>query len=99
MLPLILLVVTGTVTTTTSRWQGDVIVTEAEVRDGSGASVKLTQLGGSVGGLGMSFSHQPALVEVGDAVTIDGARVVSVASRASLLPAGGNASYGVQRTA
>ncbi len=95
------LAVTGTVTATSSRWHGDVIVTEAEVRDATGTTLRVVQLGGSVDGLGMTFSHQPVLVREGDRVTIDPATrsVVDVAPRAALLPVEGTATYGVQRTA
>jgi hypothetical protein len=89
----------GTVTDASSRWQGDVIVTEARVRDATGSTITVVQLGGSVDGLGMTFSHQPELVHEGDTVTIDLATrtVVAVAARAA--PVDGNATYGVQRTA
>jgi hypothetical protein len=101
MLSAVLLVVTGTVTDTSSRWEGDVIVTDAWVRDGSGATIQAVQLGGSVDGLGMTFSHQPALVRTGDAVTIDRATrsVVDVVPREGLVSEAGTAAYGVQRTA
>jgi hypothetical protein len=89
----------GTVTDASSRWQGDVIVTQARVRDATGSTITVVQLGGSVDGLGMTFSHQPELVHAGDTVTIDLATrtVVGVAARAA--PVEGNATYGVQRTA
>ena len=98
---IVALVITGTVTGVSSRWHGDVIVTEAEVRDATGATIRVVQLGGSVDGLGMAVSHQPAIVHEGDRVTIDPAtrRVVDVAPRTALLPADGTATYGVQRTA
>ncbi len=102
MLCAIVSAVVGTVTGTSSRWAGDVIVTEAEVRDAAGATVTVVQLGGSVGGLGMTFSHQPAVVHEGDTVTIDVAarRLIGVAPATALAtPAGGTATYGVQRTA
>lgn len=100
LLPIVAVVV-GTVTGTSSRWAGDVIVTEAEVRDAAGTTRTVVQLGGSVGGLGMTFSHQPALVRAGDTVTIDVGerRVLGVVPAAALAtPAGGTALYGVQRT-
>lgn len=95
------LVVTGTVTGTTARWRGDVIVTEAAVRDERGATLRVVQLGGSVDGLGMTFTDQPAVVHEGDRVTIDLATrsVVDIAPRAAALPEDGTATYGVQRTA
>jgi len=77
MLQLILLAVTGTVTATTSRWSGDVIVTEAQVRDGSGATRKVVQLGGSVGGLGMLFSQAcPRISAYVPDLTLDGLRII-----------------------
>jgi hypothetical protein len=101
MLIAILVVFVGTVTDASSRWQGDVIVTEARVRDATGSTIKVVQRGGSVDGLGMTFTHEPALVHEGDSVTIDLATstVVAVAPHAAVTPADGNAMYGVQRTA
>ena len=58
----------------------------------------ITQLGGSVGGLGMIVTHQPPLVQTGDRVTIDVARRSMTTATTSLLPVGGTATYGVQRT-
>lgn len=95
------LAVTGTVTQASSRWHGDVIVTEAEVRDATGRTMHVRQLGGSVDGLGMTFSHEPVVVQPGDTVTVDAAtrRVLGVAMRAASAPEAGTATYGVQRTA
>jgi hypothetical protein len=97
MLTAIAVVFVGTVTGVSSRWNGDVIVTEARVRDATGQAITVIQLGGSADGLGMKFTHQPELVRAGDIVTIDGRTVVGVAPHAALT--GGNATYGVQRTA
>jgi hypothetical protein len=95
---LVLLVVAGTVTGVSSRWAGDVIVSEAHVRVATGETVTVAQLGGSVGGLGMIVTHQPALVHAGDRVTVDVAtRNVTIVTT-SLLPVDGTATYGVQRT-
>lgn len=96
------LLVAGTVIGAHSRWHGDVIVTEARVRDATGSTTTVVQLGGSVDGLGMMFTHQPAPVREGDVVTLDRAsnRVVGVARTSRfVVPGDGTASYGVQRTA
>ncbi|HEY5948204.1 MAG TPA: hypothetical protein VIV40_22060, partial [Kofleriaceae bacterium] len=100
MLAAILAVVVGTVTSASSRWSGDVIVTDAQVRDATGATITVLQLGGSVDGLAMTFSHEPPIVREGDTVTIDRASrsVIGVAPANAIAPVDGTASYGVQRT-
>lgn len=77
------LLVAGTVIGAHSRWHGDVIVTEARVRDATGSTTTVVQLGGSVDGLGMIFTHQPVPVREGDGILIDGGSI---------------ATYGIQRT-
>src|SRR5262245_14197907 len=83
MLTLIIAVVAGTVTGASSRWSGDVIITETRVRDETGSTTTVLQLGGSVDGLGMIFADQPAPSHIGHTVALDE----------------GTATYGVQRTA
>jgi hypothetical protein len=95
----LLLVVAGTVTGVSSRWAGDVIVSEAHVRVATGETITVVQLGGSTGGLGMTLSHHPPPVQAGDRVTIDVAtRSVTSVAAARILPVDGAARYGVQRT-
>ncbi len=98
---------TGTVVETTSRLAGDVIVTESKLLGASGTVTTVVQLGGTVGGIGMSFSHLPAPLHTGDYVTVDvrdagarGVALVGVRPSVSRAAAGepGTAAYGVQRT-
>jgi hypothetical protein len=102
-------VVRGTVLTTSSRWDGDAIVTEAKVQSGNGID-SVVQLGGVVDGIGTAYSHQPALLRAGDEVALEVASRRTTTGESALvlvdqlpvasfaIPAGGNAAYGVQRT-
>jgi hypothetical protein len=49
-----------TVVATRSHWSGDVIVTESDVRGGDGTTTTVISLGGTVDGIGMTFSHVTA---------------------------------------
>ncbi len=91
---------TGTVAATRSRWSGDTIITEAEVRNPAGEVTTVVQLGGTVDGIGMVFTDVPAVLHAGDDVALDVAEGVVIAAErhAQLLPAGAVATYGVQRT-
>jgi hypothetical protein len=97
----------GTVAATRAHWSGDAIVTEADVRAADGSVTTAVQLGGTVGGIGMTFSHVPALVRAGDEVELRGDAkqttagasrwvVSDVARVAAAAP--GTAVYGIQRT-
>jgi hypothetical protein len=102
--------ISGTVETTRALWSGDAIVTQAVLRDATGARVMVVQLGGVIDGIGMTFTHQPSVLRAGDVVSLDvdeGAMadgtlalaVSRVAPAASVTaPSPGNATYGVQRT-
>src|SRR5512144_3049468 len=68
----------GTVATTRSSWSGDAIITTSELRDAHGDITTVVQLGGVVDGIGMSFSHQPALLRTGDEVTLEVSRTPGV---------------------
>jgi hypothetical protein len=89
--------VAGVVESAASRWtdDGELIVTELTVRAADGSLVQAVQPGGSVGGIGMTFSHVPAPPAAGDrvALTVDG-----VARLAQVAAAPGVARYGLQRT-
>ncbi len=65
------LTLVGRVEATRSHDAGDVLVTESDVRRDDGTSATVIQLGGVVDGIGMWFSHQPPLLEVGDRVVLD----------------------------
>jgi len=99
--------VRGTVVATRAHWSGDTIVTEADVRAADGSITTAVQLGGAIGGIGMTYSHVPALVRAGDAVELFGTAkrtlagaprwdVSDVAHVAAAAP--GSAVYGIQRT-
>jgi len=97
----------GTVVATRAHWSGDAIVTEADVRAADGTITTAIQLGGVVEGIGMTFSHVPALVRTGDAVEVRGEakRTVTGAVRWAVsdvvhlaAAAPGTAGYGIQRT-
>jgi hypothetical protein len=74
---LALLAVVGHVEATTARWSGDAIVTEVRVREPDGSVATIVELGGSVNGIGMTFSHLPAPARVGDEVRVASATVAS----------------------
>ncbi len=61
----------GVVEHAEARWSraGDVIVTEAAIRTAAG-EVSVVQLGGTVNGIGMVFSHSPAPMQIGQSVRI-----------------------------
>lgn len=91
----------GVVEDSRARWSadGDVIFTESRVRTADGSLVKVVQLGGSLDGIGMWFSHMPEPVALGDRVSLDSrGTVLAVHRAAAVLPAGGTARYGIQRT-
>jgi MYXO-CTERM domain-containing protein len=98
--------VRGTVESATSRWAGDVIVTDITVRGPDGTRVTLTEQGGSVGGIGMSISHRDANVRPGDQVEVDTdrrgalriARKTTLTTLAAIAPVTGSSHHGVQRT-
>jgi len=62
----------GRVETTTSRWTaaGDAIVTDVVVRTADGRQVVVTTPGGTVDGIGMSFSHHDTKVVADDEVVL-----------------------------
>ncbi len=61
----------GIVESASSRWAGDMIVTDVVVRTADGTRTTITEHGGSVGGLGMSVSHRDANWRIGDEASID----------------------------
>jgi hypothetical protein len=99
----------GEVIATSSRWSGPVIVTESTIA-GSAGLVSVIQLGGSVAGIGMTFSHQPAVPRTGERVSLRVMRARTASGRetftvlgtlataSSATAIGGTATYGVQRT-
>lgn len=99
--------VRGHVETATSRWTsaGDAIVTDIVIRTADGHEVVVTTPGGSVGGLGMTFSHHDSNLRPDDELVLvtdrQGVRVQRIAS-ARLAPttphAAGGSRVGVQRT-
>lgn len=61
----------GRVVSSQSRWSGKRIVTESLVRQDDGSEILVTQMGGTVDGIGMvQFPGQP-LLSAGDLVTLD----------------------------
>lgn len=64
--------VRGRVETATSRWtaDGDVILTDVVVLTADGRRITVTTPGGSVGGIGMSFSHHDAALRPDDEVVL-----------------------------
>jgi len=84
----------ATVAATRSRWLGADMVTDVDLTFADGRVATVTQLGGVVDGVGVRYTHQPAVVHAGDVVSLDGLRVRAMAAPA----APGSASYGVQRT-
>lgn len=100
--------ITGTVAASESRWDGDAIVTRLEIRDDQGRSTFVVQLGGTVDGIGMVYSHLPSVLRPGDEVTVEVASSRTAAGTAALVvvgsvaysasETGGTAVYGVQRT-
>lgn len=96
----------GVVESTTSRWAGDMIVTDVVVRALDGTRVTVVQHGGSVGGLGMSVSHSDDRVQPGDDVALvrdrtglRAHRVGILSRRRSAASATTTGGAGVQRTA
>jgi hypothetical protein len=99
--------VRGTVVATRAHWSGDAIVTEADVRAADGTITTVVQLGGAVDGIGMTYSHVPAVVRTGDAVELRGEAKRTLSGAASwavsdvvhvAAAAPGTAVYGIQRT-
>ena len=100
-------VVAGHVTGTRAwRTAGGDTVTESVIRSEAGDTTVI-QLGGVVDGIGMRYSHQPAVLRAGDDVIVDAAapragaiaaRAVRAVQRPSSHADAGAASYGVQRT-
>lgn len=95
----------GKVERASSRWAGDMIVTDVVVRAADGSEVTIVEHGGSVGGLGMSVSHRDANFHAGDEVELfrdrGGLRAHRIAAAPSVLairPANGSGGHGVQRT-
>jgi hypothetical protein len=91
----------GVVEDSRARWSadGDVIFTESRVRSADGSLAVVVQLGGSLDGIGMRFSHSPEPLAPGDRVSLDrSGRVLAVHRATAVLPAGGTARYGLQRT-
>jgi hypothetical protein len=79
----------------TSRWHGDMIVTDVLIRRDDGTLATITEHGGSVGGIGMWVSHRDAGLRPGDAVELLADRVRRSAKPANATGASGAA---VQRT-
>ncbi len=96
----------GHVSTATSRWtaSGDDIVTDLVIVGSDGSPVSITILGGSVDGIGMSFSHHDASFRAGDDVLLvpqaQGMRAQRIGSAAAprIAPLGEVPRVGVQRT-
>jgi hypothetical protein len=94
----------GRVADATSRWAGDMIVTDVVIDAADGRRITVTEPGGSVDGIGMSVSHRDATLRPGDEVVLVadrvGLRARRVATRTirSAPLAAGAARYGVQRT-
>jgi len=102
----------GVVERTEARWSraGD-IVTEAAVRTAAG-EVSVVQLGGTLDGIGMVFSHSPAPLRTGQAVRIRASEALSGSGRpvmraesieirdafTAYADGGLVAQYGIQRT-
>ena len=64
--------VEGVVERQASRWDqdGSTIITASLIREPGGALREVVQIGGSVDGIGMHFSHQPPVLKVGQAVVL-----------------------------
>lgn len=99
--------VRGIVETATSRWTsgGDVIVTDVAVRTADGQRIVVIMPGGSVDGVGMTFSHHDSGLRANDEVVLvtdrDGVRMQRIATSrvAPTTPlAAGAPRVGVQRT-
>ena len=97
----------GTIVATRAGWAGDAIVTEADVRAADGSVTTVVQLGGAVDGIGMTFSHVPALVHSGEQVelradvkrTTAGVERWAISEVTHVIAATpGTARYGIQRT-
>lgn len=84
--PMAPMAVEGQVTETTSRWtaDGSRIVTEATVRTGAG-DVVVSQLGGTVNGIGMRTMPGPALLVPGMRVAVAAHRDLDLAQRAHVV--------------
>lgn len=98
--------VRGRVETATSRWTsaGDAIVTDVVIRTADGQQVSVTTPGGSVDGVGMTFSHHDASLRPNDELVVvtdrQGLRVQRIASArvAPTTPHAAGERVGVQRT-
>jgi hypothetical protein len=91
--------IAATVAATRSRSVGADVVTESDVVLADGRAITVTQLGGIVDGVNVRYTHQPALVHPGDAVSLELAGdVVTGVHAITAQVAPGTASYGVQRT-
>lgn len=96
----------GTVEAAASRWDSGLIVTDLVVLTTDGSRVTVTELGGSVGGLGMWVSHRDATLRPGDevalvtdAVGVRARRISTAHVLAAPAPANGDEPrHGVQRT-
>jgi hypothetical protein len=91
--------IAATVAATRSRWVGGDVVTESDVVLADGRAMTVTQLGGVVDGIGVRYTHEPAVLHAGDEVSLElsGEIVTGVAAMTAQV-APGTASYGVQRT-
>ncbi|MFN0246070.1 MAG: hypothetical protein ACKV2T_04130 [Kofleriaceae bacterium] len=98
----------GVVELTSSRWSGDMIVTDVVVRGDDGSRATFVEHGGSVSGIGMSVSHR-TVPRAGDAVrwsfessiesSIDGRTLTAVRPVAPTTTIAATAvGIGVQRT-
>lgn len=91
----------GVVESATSRWAGDMIVTDVVVRGDDGSRTTLVEHGGSVDGIGMSVSHRDTF-RAGDRVTVDARgrahRIAGIERTAPGTLAHAVAGIGVQRT-
>ncbi len=98
--------VDGTVAATRAAWAGDTIVTTSDVREATGTVTTVVQLGGVVDGIGMTFSHQPPVLQPGDRVSVDAldsgqlaaVRPLAAGAASSSQAVAGHAVYGLQRT-
>lgn len=88
----------GVVESATSRWSGDMIVTDVVIRGADGSRVTITEHGGSVGGIGMSVSHRDATMRRGDEVSIDRGRAMLAVRRIGTIAHATAGGGGVQRT-
>jgi hypothetical protein len=78
--------ISGRVISSHARWAraGRDIVTESVVRTATG-EVRVRQLGGTVGGIGMTVSHMPAVLAAGDEVKLRAAAARDLGGRASMV--------------